>query len=264
MHPNSKNLLFESKKTSADTGTDPDHSQHRKAARQTGSRNRTGTFRHTAAARIAVGCIWAAVLVVLIINRDRFTVEDVLRYSPANPVLAALTMLLLFALKSLSVVLYSGILYAASGILFPLPVAILLNIAGTAVMVTVPYLIGRRNGTEFAQNILLRFPKAGLLKTFRDKNDFTLTLITRLIGLPCDIVSLYCGACRINYPKYLAACILGMLSPVITLPIVGTNASNAGSPQFILSVSIHIGCTVGALIACAVLRAKQRREEGSS
>lgn len=212
--------------------------------------------------RIAVGCIWAAVLILLLINRDRFSVDEVLRYSPADPVLAALVMLLLFALKSMSIFIYSGILYAANGILFPLPVAILLNIAGTAVMVTVPYFIGKRSGQELSQVILRRFPKAGLIKTFRDKNDFMLTLIARLVGLPCDIVSLYFGACQTKYPKYLAACIVGLLPPTVTLPIIGTNASNVGSPQFIISVCVNVCCMVGSLTACAVIKAKQNRKEG--
>ena len=211
--------------------------------------------------KIAIVCVWAAVLIVLLINRERFSVDEVLRYSPANPVLAALTMLLLFALKSLSIFIYSGILYAANGILFPLPIAIFLNIIGTAVMVSVPYYIGKRGGKELSQKMMRHFPKAELIKAFQDRNDFAVTLIARLIGLPCDIVSLYFGAAQTNYPKYLAACILGMLAPIITLPIIGTTASDIGSPQFIISVSVHACCTVGSLTACAVVKAKQRKKE---
>ena len=213
--------------------------------------------------KISIGCIWTVVFLILLINKDRFSVDEVLRYSPANPVLAAMTMMLLFALKSVSIVIYCGILYAADGLLFPLPVAIVLNIIGTAIMVTIPYFIGKRSGKELSQKILSRFPKAGLIKTFRDKNDFMFTLIVRLIGLlPCDIVSLYFGACQTNYPKYLAACIVGMLPPIITLPIIGTNASNVGSPQFIISVCVDVCCMLGSLTACAVIKARQNDKEG--
>ncbi len=212
--------------------------------------------------KIVIVCIWAIAVVVLLINKDRFTVDEVLRYSPKNPILAAVLMMLLFALKSVSIVVYCGILYAADGILFPLPVAIILNIIGTAIMVSIPYFIGRRNGKELSEKILSRFPKAVLIKKFRDKNDFMFTLIVRLVGLlPCDVVSLYFGSCRTNYPKYLAACIIGMLPPIITLPIIGTNASNVGSPQFIISICINICCIVGSLIACAVIKAEQKNKE---
>ena len=64
------------------------------------------------------------ILTVCLVNRDRFSVDGVLHYSPRNPLTAVLFMLFLFALKSLSVFIFSGILFAASGILFPLPAAI--------------------------------------------------------------------------------------------------------------------------------------------
>lgn len=85
-------------------------------------------------AKIALLCLWAGVLLLCFCSRERFTVDGVLSYTPESPALAALFLLLLFALKSLSVFVYSGILYMASGILFPLPIAIALNVAGTVVM----------------------------------------------------------------------------------------------------------------------------------
>ena len=62
---------------------------------------------------------WAAVLLFCLMNRERFTVDDVLSYTPQNAVLAAFFMMFLFALKSMSVFIFSGILFAANGILFP-------------------------------------------------------------------------------------------------------------------------------------------------
>lgn len=212
--------------------------------------------------RIVIVCLWAAVLIVLLFHRDRFSVDEVLRYTPKNPVLAAVMMLLLFALKSVSIVIHCGILYAANGILFPIPAAVVLNILGTAVMVSVPYFIGRHSGGELSEKILSRFPKATRIKDFRDRNDFMFTLIVRMVGfVPCDVVSLYFGACRTNYPKYLLACILGMLPPIITMPIIGTNVSNVGSPPFILSVCANLTCMALSLIVGAALRAKQKNKQ---
>ena len=50
------------------------------------------------------------ILTVCLVNRDRFSVDGVLHYSPRNPLPAVLFMLFLFALKSLSVFIFSGIL----------------------------------------------------------------------------------------------------------------------------------------------------------
>ena len=107
-----------------------------------------GIMRLPRPVQAALAAVWIAIVCVCFFNRDRFSVDEVLRFTPSEPWLAAVIMLLLFALKSLSVVVYCGILYAADGILFPLPVAILMNILGTAVMVSVPYFIGRRRGGD--------------------------------------------------------------------------------------------------------------------
>ena len=66
------------------------------------------------------------------------TPEAIAASVSGNPWLAAAVLLAMFALKSVSVFFYAGILYAASGILFPLPIAVLVNLCGTAIMTTLP------------------------------------------------------------------------------------------------------------------------------
>ena len=50
----------------------------------------------------------------------------------------------LFAVKSVSVVIYSGLLFAVSGMIFPMKFAIAVNFCGAAIMVTLPWLIGKK------------------------------------------------------------------------------------------------------------------------
>lgn len=170
-----------------------------------------------------------------------FSVSGIVEFTPEKPVLAVLVMLVLFAAKSLSVVLYSGILYAASGILFPLPAAIAVNLAGTVVMVTIPYLIGKKIGSRAVERIVAKYPKAAQLQKFRRKNDVFIVFFVRLVGiLPCDIISLYMGAVNIRYYKYLAGCILGFLPSTITFPIMGMNIKNPHSPAFLVALGVEL------------------------
>lgn len=216
----------------------------------------------TNAYKIITCAVWVAIIVFCIVNRDKFSVNEVLRFTPSNPFLAAIVLMLLFALKSISVVVYCGILYAAGGILFPLPVAILLNILGTAVMVSLPYVVGRENGREYSERVLKKFPKAAVVKDLRDENDFVFALIVRLIGiLPCDIVSIYFGACGTNYIKYLIASLIGMMPQIITFPIIGTNVSNMKSPEFLISVGVNAVCVLCSFIACAVIKTRHVRQD---
>lgn len=87
-------------------------------------------------------------------------------------VLAVLVIWGLFALKSLSIVIYCGILYAASGLLFPLYISIPVSIVGTAIMTTVPFLLGRRYGIEKATALMEKYPKLKSIHEIRSENDF--------------------------------------------------------------------------------------------
>lgn len=161
-------------------------------------------------------------------------------YAPRQPVLAAAMLWALFAVKSLSIFLYSGLLYAASGILFPLPVAIAVNIAGTAVMVSIPYWLGKKLGSQAVQYILHRFPKSAMLHDLRGGSDFFFVLIVRLLGiLSADVVSGYMGAVGVRYKDYLPACLLGFLSACTLFPIMGMSLSDIRSPQFLIAASIQ-------------------------
>lgn len=184
--------------------------------------------------------VWAAVLLFCLMNRDRFTVDSVVSGTPQNAVLSAVFMMFLFAMKSISVFIFSGILFAANGILFPLPAAILLNVAGAAIMVSLPYWLGRKLGKDAVVRIASKYPKVEAFRQLQTNHELIFSFIARVVNvLPSDIVSLYMGAIGINYWKYLPGSILGMLLSLITFPIMGMNITNPGSPAFVLSIGIQ-------------------------
>ena len=196
---------------------------------------------HARKYKIILLCVWLVILAACFLNRDRFSVDGVLRYSPRNPLLAAAFLLLLFALKSLSVFFFSGILFAASGILFPLPWAVAMNVLGAAVMVSLPYWLGRRLGKDGMDRILEKYPKAAALRRMRTGRELQLSFITRAINiLPSDVLSLYMGAAGINYPRYLAGSLLGMLLSLVTFPVMGMNITNPASPWFWASIVVQV------------------------
>ena len=185
--------------------------------------------------RFVLVLVWGAVILCCFLYRDDLSVEGILNYTPRNPWLAAVIMLLLFALKSLSIIIYSGILYTVNGILFSLPVAIMLNLLGTVIMLSIPYYVGKMTGASAAESIREKYPKAKAIYELRTKNDFFFSYVIRIVRIPSDIASLYMGAIKVDYPKYLTGSLLGMLPHIITYPIMGMSVSNIRSPAFILS-----------------------------
>jgi len=210
--------------------------------------------------KIIIFCVWLVILGTCLLHRDQFSVENVLQASPQNMLLAAVFLLLLFALKSLSVFIYCGILFIAAGILFPLPLALLVSFLGAVVMVSLPYWLGRWMGGDLIDSIIRKYPKTAFLRQLQMENELFLSFITRVINiLPSDILSLYMGASRIHYGKYLLGSIAGMLLTIVTFPIIGSSITDPASPLFIASVAVQVVVTVVSITGYAVYLKKKTR-----
>lgn len=210
---------------------------------------------------IVLGLIWVGIIAICLIHRKELSAEGIASYTPKNPWLAAIAMLGLFALKSLSIVIYSGLLYAANGILFPLPVAIALNLLGAVIMVSLPYQIGRKAGTTAVEEIRAKYPKAEAIHNLGAQNDFLFPFLARMARLPSDIVSLYMGAVHVEYKKYLLGSLLGILPQTITFPIMGMSIQNIRSPQFIISLCVEIAYILVTSIVYTIYRKKNKADQ---
>ena len=208
---------------------------------------------------IGIG-LWAALIIFCIVNWDKITAEGIVGFVPQNSWLSVFVLLALFAVKSISVVIYSGILYAASGILFSLPVAIIINILGTVIMVTIPYLIGRKAGTPLLERLVAKNPKLTVIRDFPSQNDLFVSFFVRIVGcLPGDLVCMYLGADRLNYPRYLIGSLLGSMSAVISFAIMGMNADDITSPGFLISLGIEFLLMVGSIVFGLVFSKRRKR-----
>ena len=128
-----------------------------------------------------MGMAWA---VVWILRSGRsLTVDDILNYTPAEPLRAMLFLWLAFALKSLSMVFPVLLLFAVSGQLFPLPVALAVNTVGIAITLTIPYLLGRASELSFTDRLVRKYPKLLELRRVRETSAFFLSFIARAIGV---------------------------------------------------------------------------------
>lgn len=189
------------------------------------------------------------------------SVHTILRYTPENEILAAGILLLLFALKSLTVVFPLSILYLASGILFQPVIAVLISTAGLAVTITIPYWIGKYSGKQAVQERCKKYPKAGMLAKYQEQNIFFACFITRIVGfLPGDIVSLYFGACDTAYLIYLAAGVAGSLLSIITTTLLGEKISDPFSIEFMIVLLCRILVSAGAVVLNYRLNHKKKQQ----
>ena len=191
----------------------------------------------------------SAALAWLLLSGRSVTVDDILSYTPAQPLLAAAFLWLGFALKSLSMVFPVYVLFAVSGQIFPLPVALAVNIVGVAVTMSVPYLLGRASELEFTDRLLEKYPRLYELRRMRETSGFFLSFISRAIGfLPCDPLSLYFGSTRMAYPPYIGGAVLGFLPDLICATILGRQIERWDSPGFWITVGVNVLACVSAVL----------------
>lgn len=212
--------------------------------------------------RVALLLVWVAIIAACLLHREDLTLEGILRYTPENLWAAAGVMLLLFALKSVSMVVYAGILYAASGLLFPLPMAIAVNLCGAVVMLSLPYFIGKKGGASAVDYIRAKYPKAQALHELQTKNDLVFAFAARIIRVPSDVASLYLGAVGLNYRNYLLGSLLGILPHLITYPVMGMSVKDVHSTEFVIALCVEVAYVALTAGLYALYRKKQNSRKG--
>ncbi len=204
-------------------------------------------------------CVWAAVIAIFLANHGNLTVQQLLDYTPEEPLLALFAMLGLFCLKSLDFVMHSGVLYAACGVMFPMPCALVLNLIGAAIMVTAPYCLGRSLGTPIARRLREKYPKLANIEKLRMGNGFLTAMFLRVASTPLTIASVYMGATGMAFGPYLAGSLTGLLPVIISYAVMGAAADDPDSPAFLAGAGAIAVTTVLSLIVYALLLRRQYR-----
>ncbi len=178
------------------------------------------------------------------------TIEHILEFTPENLWLAALVMVGLFAMKSLSIFFPMLILIAASGSIFPTFLsAVIVNCAGVAVMLLIPYAIGRFAEREFVEGLINKHKNADKLREFKSENEFFIAFFLRVINvLPCDLVSMFLGSTSFAPGKYMLGSFLGVLPGLITTTLMGSSVDNPKSPKFWMSIVVEVVFAVGSTV----------------
>ena len=214
------------------------------------------------ALRLLGAAVWAGIILFAVLHRQDYTLERILNYTPKSPPLAFLALMALFALKSLTVVFYSGLLYAAGGVLFPLPLAILANICGTLVMSSIPYLFARSVGAAQADELRAKYPKLRELERIRSRNRFAFVVMLRCVNIVnFDVGSMYCGAVRVAFLPFLAASVTGKLVDLVLWTVVGASLSEPAPALPLIALGVDLLIALGVFLWTRRQNAKEDKKE---
>lgn len=204
----------------------------------------------------------AALVAAVLISGKELTIDTILSFMPDSIVLSSLVLILIYILKSLSVVFPLIVLQVAAGIIFPWWLALILNTIGTAAAYTVPYYIGRICGASSAEHLMQKYPKLHSIVAMQRKSDWFPSFILRSVScLPGDIVSMYLGTISVPFIPYVTASVLGTLPGLIPATIAGTSLTNPRSLAFIISV---IATIVTSLASILLYKFSQSKNAGTS
>lgn len=187
---------------------------------------------------VLIAAAVAGYMIYSSVTGNKITVAELVGYAPAHASLAALALLVIYVLKSLSVVFPVTVLYAAGGYIFGPVLGCIVNAAGIAVGCAVQYWMGRASGSHTAERLADKHPRMRSLFGLQDRSPFFAALSARLFGvISGDIISYYFGASGLKFLPFLAGSIIGVLPGLVTVTVLGTSATDPRSPEFIISVA---------------------------
>ena len=179
-----------------------------------------------------------------------FSLDRLADYAADDLIFGILVILFLFAVKSFTVIIPVHILYIAVGSVFPMPLALLINLAGLSLELSLPYFLGRLAGKDLYHKLVTKYPKAQkFAERVGDKGFFRIYLV-RLIGLfSMDLTSMVMGCvAHLSYKSYLLASLLDSLPTLLIITYLGANVTDPYSMEFIIAIILTLLLAVFSLI----------------
>ena len=168
----------------------------------------------------------AAVLVIgSLMLTGRLTVRQALQWAQDRPVLCAAVLLSLFVIKGFSVVIPHAGLCAAAGLVFSMPVAVLLNSIGTLLCLCVSYAIGYFTKTTTLEQKLDRHPKLKHYFVNARTFGFGFSYTLHVLGLSTEVLGVLFGMMRLAFWKYMLSSFLAIAPGMICFTILGAELS---------------------------------------
>ncbi len=215
--------------------------------------------------KIIVIAVCLLSLIFYLISSPNITVKRILDFTLDNPLAAVGVLLLLYALKSLTLVFPLAVLEIASGHLFPVWAALLINFMGILINLTIPYWIGHFSGMEAIQKLMVKYPKSEAILDRQKGNSFFLCFFLRIIGgLPADMVTMYFGATGTEFRKNVIGGAIGVLPKMVLYTVWGTNIQEPSSPAFWFSLCLILLISAGSILGYYLYRRKLQNKQTAS
>ena len=151
--------------------------------------------------------------------------------------ISVIILLFNFALKAFIPWFPVSCICVVSSLLFKWYFALAINFSGLALLYTIKFIIGRKNGAGNTEKLLAKYEKAHDFIDNNDSGSSAVLFILRLIPLmPLNTVSSLYGTTNITYFVYIVVSLLGSAYKVISYTIIGRGVFDPASAGFIVPI----------------------------
>lgn len=203
----------------------------------------------------------ALMAVVYFTSLRDLSVEELIEYTPEEPVLAAVVICLMYALKSLSFFFPMAVLAALSGAVLPVYMAVPVNLAGIIIMATLPFLVGRYAEADLVDGLSEKYSKLDTVRNLGTNHTFISAFFLRIICcMPYDAVSMVMGSMRMDYRKYILGSFLGTAPSIILTTFMGASVDDPTSPEFLICLGVNVFISLTSVIIYKVMSLRKSRK----
>lgn len=192
---------------------------------------------------------FAAILVLCIINRNIFSIEYLEGHMPEQPFPAFCFIMLMYLLKTVSVAFPIRAIQITVGAVFPKYLAFLINLTGSILGFITAYFLGKLLGEDYVEKLVDKYPKFKAIIKCQNNGAAYFSVILRMMNfVPGDVASMYMGASRSSFGKYLFGSIIGIIPSVAIATSMGYYLLDPFSKGFILPFSLLALMSVASFV----------------
>lgn len=166
-----------------------------------------------------------------------------------------------YVLKSVVFVIPAMMIYVSVGISFDTGTALVINLIGLIIEVTITYFLGKFLGGEYVSKLLEKNKGGKKLLGMKTKTKNSFLFIARVVpAFPIDFTSLFIGSSNYSFFPYLLISVLGIYPRVLLFTIIGDSIYKYIPKELIIKLII-IAIPV-AVIAFLIYTVIKKRRNG--
>lgn len=169
---------------------------------------------------------------------------------------------LMFLLKSVVPILPFSVMFISAGMVFPMPIAIIISTCGVSLLCATKFYWGRRRGGGGVHKIASRSRRVTKFMGFGEKgNKWMLGILCFIPIVPIGALSRAYGATRMRFDTFLKTNLLGIMPRIVLWSFVGVNIFEPFTVGFIAPFIILLVISGVSLLILDVLLQGERIEK---